>query len=217
LQNDNTSLLVAEQMQAQTLQDGSIVTLNSQSELSYPEEFSDKDKREVSLTGEAFFEVERNPTKPFIIYTPTIQIEVLGTSFSVRSREEEKTSTVIVASGSVEVQGKNNTVVLKINEKAIFDKETGRLFKVVNDDPNYLSWKTKRFTFDDTPLHEVVKNLSNAHQTRIQLITKSIDNCPVTVSFDGQSLQAILEILSATLDLTIEKTTAGFEISGQGC
>ena len=216
-QNDKTTYLIAEQVQAQTLQDGSIVTLNAESELSYPAEFLDKGTREVNLKGEAFFEVERNPEKPFIIHTPSVQIEVLGTSFSVRSRNEEKTTTVIVASGSVKVSGNSNALVLKVNEKAIFDKESGKLFKVVNDDPNYLSWKTKQFTFDDRPLHEVAKSLSTAYQTSIRLMAESINDCPVTVSFDGQSLDAILEILSTTLDLTVEKTSEGFEISGKGC
>lgn len=217
LQNDNTADIIAEQMQEQILQDGSIVTLNAESELSYPVKFSDEDVREVKLKGEAFFEVEENPEKPFIIKTPTVQVEVLGTSFSIRSRDDEPTSSVIVASGSVAVKYESSSLELKPNEKAILDHSSGRLFKVTNDDPNYLSWKTRRFIFDDTSLKKALENLSNAYQVNIRLKTEHMSECPLTVSFDNQPLDAILEVLKATLGLSIEKTGKGFEISGQGC
>ncbi|WP_425391059.1 FecR family protein [Ekhidna sp.] len=217
LQNDNTEQLIAAEMQVQALEDGSMVTLNAGSELSYPKAFSNEETREVELKGEAFFEVEKNPEKPFIIKTPTVQVQVLGTSFSVRSLDGEATSSVIVASGSVEVKFGESSLVLSPDEKAILDRSSSRLFKVTNDDPNYLAWKTKQFVFDDTSLEKVVENLSNAYQVDIRLKTDIIRDCPVTVSFDNQSLDAILEILSATLDLTVEKTSEGLEISGQGC
>ncbi|WP_424961330.1 FecR family protein [Ekhidna sp.] len=216
-QNDKIERLVADQMQEQILQDGSIVTLNAASELSFPKAFSDADTREVELKGEAFFEVEKNPAKPFIIKTPTVEVEVLGTSFTVTSREGESTSSVIVASGSVAVKYGSNRLELRPNEKAVLDRATGQLFKLTNDDPNYLSWKTKQFIFDDTSLENVVTNLSNAYQVNIQLRSENISKCPVTVSFDNQSLDTILEVLKATLDLSIEKTSEGFEICGQGC
>lgn len=217
LTNNTAEHLIAEQILVQSLQDGSTVTLNAKSELSYPLVFSDKSIREVRLKGEAFFEVEKNPEKPFIIKTSTVRVEVLGTSFSVTSRDGEPTSSVIVASGSVAVRYGGKSLVLKPNEKAILDRSSGRLFKVINDDPNYLSWKTKVFVFDDTPLDKVVANLSNAYQTEIRLSTENLRECPVTVSFNNQSLNTILEILKATLGLSIEKTDGRFEISGQGC
>lgn len=208
--------LIAEQVQTQHLNDGSIVTLNARSELSYPEVF-DGETREVQLKGEAFFEVERNPEKPFIIQTSSVEVGVLGTSFSVRAREEEETATVVVSSGSVEVSYNGESIVLDIGEKGILDKSTGSLFKLVNDDPNFLSWKTKKFTFDDIPLQDVVAILNNAYNEQILLKEEAIIQCPVTVSFDGQSLESILEILKATLNLTVQKTSEGIEISGQGC
>ncbi|MEQ6166177.1 FecR domain-containing protein [Ekhidna sp. MALMAid0563] len=217
LKGDNTENLVAEQIQEQTLEDGSIVTLNADSELRYPKNFSNEASREVRLKGEAYFEVEKNPEKPFVIKTPTVEVQVLGTSFSVRSREGESTSSVVVSSGSVAVKYGGNRLELKPNEKAILDRSSGRLFKVTNDDPNYLSWKTKQFVFDDTSLEKVVANLSSAYQVNIQLMSENMSECPVTVSFDNQSLDTILEVLKATLDLSVEKTSEGFEISGQGC
>jgi transmembrane sensor len=217
LKGDNTENLVAEQIKEQTLEDGSIVTLNADSELRYPKNFSNEASREVRLKGEAYFEVEKNPEKPFVIKTPTVEVQVLGTSFSVRSREGESTSSVVVSSGSVAVKYGGNRLELKPNEKAILDRSSGRLFKVTNDDPNYLSWKTKQFVFDDTSLEKVVANLSSAYQVNIQLMSENMSECPVTVSFDNQSLDTILEVLKATLDLSVEKTSEGFEISGQGC
>ncbi|MEQ9468258.1 MAG: FecR domain-containing protein [Ekhidna sp.] len=208
--------LIAGQVQTQTLNDGSMVTLNAQSELNYPATFSGE-TREVQLKGEAFFEVERNPEKPFIIRTSSVAVAVLGTSFTVRARESEKTATVVVASGSVEVSHRGDKIRLEVGEKGILDKESGRLFKLVNNDPNFLSWKTGKFTFANTPLSEVINVLDNAFTEKITLKEPSPTGCPVTVSFENQSLDSILEILKATLGLSIQKTKTEILISGQGC
>ena len=91
------------------------------------------------------------------------------------------------------------------------------LFKTINEDPNFISWKTKEFVFIDTPLGDVVLILNNAYQSTLYLENENLLSCPVTVSFKGQSFEAILEVLKATLNLETQKNSSGIAISGQGC
>jgi ferric-dicitrate binding protein FerR (iron transport regulator) len=119
-----------------TLADGTNIVLNSGSELTYPEFFV-ADKREVKLSGEAYFDVERDEERPFIIKTKDIKVKVLGTSFNVKAYPEDETVETFVESGKVEVELTNVSVqqkkiFLTRNEKAVFTKGTNQL--AVEDD-----------------------------------------------------------------------------------
>lgn len=216
LQKSDQEELAASNIASTTLNDGSKVTLNANSRLTYPSQFEDVN-REVNLSGEAFFEIEKDPEKPFIIHTDAIDVTVLGTSFNVRSLDNESTASVTVATGIVRVNSNGNSIQLVQGEKGILDKQSGKLFKVVNDDKNYLSWKTKTFQFDNLPLSDVINILNNAYQSSIELKNSDIVNCPVTVGFEKQSLNSILEVLKATLDLEIEKNDNVILLTGNGC
>ncbi|MEQ9405043.1 MAG: FecR domain-containing protein [Cyclobacteriaceae bacterium] len=214
-QNKQTEIL-AQQVQTEILSDGSSITLNANAELTYPKEFPEA-FREVRLIGEAFFEIERNPIKPFVIHTSSMDVTVLGTSFTVRSLETEETAEVVVATGSVKISAGGKTITLKTGERGILDKNSGQLFKVLNEDPNFMAWKTKRFSFDDVTLDVVIQVLNNAYQSTLYLRSSELANCPVTVSFEEKSLESILEVLKATLQLSVKETAKGTEISGEGC
>ena len=102
------------------LPDGTSVTLNHYSSLSYPERFK-SDNREVELSGEAYFEVSKDPKHPFIVQTETIDVQVLGTHFNVDAYPDNPDVKTTLLTGSVAVSNKNNSVrmVLKPNEVAI--------------------------------------------------------------------------------------------------
>lgn len=208
--------ITAESTLEQPLEDGSNVTLHANAQLSYSKDFN-KEKREVSLIGEAFFEVARDTEKPFIIHAELTNIQVLGTSFNVKAEKESAVTEVVVVSGKVSVNHQSNQVILLAGEKAIVDKKNGKLFKIQNDDPNFQSWKTKNFIFSDLPLSEVIALLSDAYDQPIHLKNTNLKSCPVTVSFENQSLDSIITVLTSTLDLTIEKTAKGLILDGDGC
>lgn len=214
--SDDSVQIVAKAIQTEELIDGSSVTLNAAAQLSYSSSFGETD-REVQLQGEAYFDVERNPEIPFVIHTPTVDVTVLGTSFTVRAVESEPTVEVVVSSGVVEVSYQGKVVRLEVGEKGIMDKKSGQLYKLFNEDENFMAWKTKRFIFDDIPLKEVIDILNNAYQSSLYLNADEITNCPVTVTFEGKSLDSILEVLKVTLDLSVQETSKGIEISGAGC
>ncbi|MCG8309419.1 MAG: FecR domain-containing protein [Cytophagales bacterium] len=220
LSNRGTEQLVARaQIEEVKLSEGSKVTVNSNSTFTYPKKF-EKDKREVELSGEAFFEVAMDPERPFIIHTGDIRVEVLGTSFNVKAYEHHRQIEVTVSSGKVAVypqQNPDDRVVLVKGQKAIFHKSSTKIEKSLNEDINFNSWKTKVIIFEDAPMPEVIRIINEIYKSDLMLIGDRLDECPVTTTFDNQSLESVLNVLRSTLDLTIERKGDRYEISGKGC
>lgn len=191
-----------------TLSDGSKVWLNKNSRFTYPEHFEGKTRR-VSLTGEAFFEVAKNPEKPFIIETDNAEVTVLGTSFNINTDTVQ--STISVATGKVKVESKfsNETVTLLPQYMATATKTD--LQKKENTNPNYLSWKTGIFTFTDTPLPIVIRDLNTFYDKVILLNVEDAEQ-RFTAQFDNAKQEDIIEILKLTYKLTIEDNTNTYEI-----
>ena len=143
LKTPQKELVAKIQMIENTLPDGSVVSLNSGSKLTYPETFR-SDKRKVSLSGEAFFEVTSNPLQPFIIDAGNVIIEVVGTSFYVRSIPGEINVEVIVKTGKVAVYTKNNPSQKKLliqGEHGIFNFNETNIEKLPENNENYIGWK----------------------------------------------------------------------------
>jgi len=212
--------LVAEiQIEEVKLSEGSIVTINSRTKLTYPKRF-EKNKREVELSGEAFFEVAKDPDRPFIINAGDIRIEVLGTSFNVKAYEDQEEIEVTVSTGKVAVYSIDNPderVILVKGEKAIFYKSNTKIEISINEDINFDSWKTKQIIFEDTPMPEVIRIINEIYKSDLKLVGSQVLDCPVTTTFDNQSLESILNVLESTLDLSIVHKGNSIEISGEGC
>jgi ferric-dicitrate binding protein FerR (iron transport regulator) len=202
-----------------TLPEGTKVSLNLESSIKYSSRF-DTPTREVSLAGEAFFEVQRDTIRPFIIKAGDIYVEVLGTSFNVKAYEDDDQIEVTVESGKVAVYrigDKENQVILVRGEKAVFDRGLSQLEAMENNNINYNAWKTRRVVFEDTPMSEVVRIVNEMYHSNIQLSGDALADCPVTTEFDNQSLETILNVLATTLNLTVSTEGALVIISGEGC
>lgn len=141
------------------LADGSTVYLNAESKLTYPVHFTGKERR-VYLTGEAYFEVQRDTSRPFIVaVSDSLKIQVLGTEFGVRAYSEEGCIRTTLKKGKVSVENGGYGVILTPNMQASFDKKTTRLdVREVNVDL-YLAWKDGRLVFDNRPLEDILKDL----------------------------------------------------------
>lgn len=193
------------------LPDGSIVVLNSNTTLNFPSRF-EKDVREVSIFGEAFFEVKPDPDKPFIIHASGLDIKVLGTSFDVQAYPGSDFIKVTVNTGKVLVyptgtpsgQEVKAGEVLTAGEIATFSQKSGIISKSVNDDLNVLSWKTGVLTFKETRLAEVFKALEEKYQVQFEIKDSTVLNKRLTARFD-QSLDDALETLSLIFNLKFEK------------
>jgi ferric-dicitrate binding protein FerR (iron transport regulator) len=188
------------------LSDGTLVTLNRDTKINYPDQFAN-DVREVSIKGEAFFEVTPNPSKPFIIHAGEATVKVLGTSFSVNAYPENDRVEVIVATGKVEVSKLENPyrITLDPGEKGTFMTSSKELIKSLNYDPNFLAWKTRTFIFNETSLTEVIKQLNKVYRVQIELPDHKLDNMLLNAHFEKETLDFILEVISTTHGLNVQK------------
>ncbi|TDH29049.1 DUF4974 domain-containing protein [Segetibacter sp. 3557_3] len=186
-----------------TLPDGSIITLNKNSSLTFPARFND-DQRLVSLQGEAFFNVSPDPGRPFIITTDEATVRVTGTSFNVNSREA--VTTVIVESGTVVVSNPKQAITLKPKQKVSIAKKdtTARVQMQTNVLYNY--YRTRQFVCRNTPLMELTEKLSLAYNVQFRFGREQIKDLRLTTTFNDQSLETILNIVSATFGITWVQT-----------
>lgn len=214
--NTDQTLMALETTINETLADGTEVTLNRNSTLTFPKTFEENERR-VELEGDAFFNVARDPEKPFIIQTGEISVKVLGTSFYVNATKEASIE-VTVKTGKVEIYSdEENKIELAAGEKGIFLKQNRILSKVPNTDSNFLAWKTKRLQFENTTLEEVFRKIEETYHIIIQVSNPQILSCRWTASFDNQPLETVLNTLKETFDFEIKQNGENVSLTGQGC
>ena len=203
--NNKTLIYTAQnEVIEQTTPDGSVISINRNSTV----EFNNNSNkiRNVKLNGSAFFKVKHDDKVPFVIQTQDIKVSVLGTSFLVDSRPNDNFITIVVKSGKVSVKDAENEIILVAGEKGIFSKKENKLFKLKNNDVNYLSWKTKELEFNNSDLNEVVRVLKGTYNKNI-IIDQSVDitNNKLTAKFNNRSFESVLNIIKETLDIKVEK------------
>lgn len=197
-----------ESIQKIVLDDGSIVYLNEGASLQYPEKFNSKE-RNVTLKGEAFFEVAKDAQRPFRIQTNHSTVEVLGTSFNIDTDANQ--TEVSVATGKVKVASlsTNESTILTPNQSALVQQNKLETFATKN--LNYQTWKTGVFHFKKTPIHEVVKELNTYYENQIVLTNKDAD-CLLSTSFEKLELKEILEIIQLSCNLKLNKKNEAYEL-----
>lgn len=180
------------------LPDQTKVTLNRYSTLSYPERFKEK-RRKVHLQGEAYFEVAKDAKHPFIVKAEAVKVQVLGTHFNVEAYpgDAEVRTTLLEGSVAVSLKGENQRLVLAPNESAIYNKEKGTLIQeAAPGAKNEILWRKGIILFDQLPLHEIARQLSNAFQTDIRIDDPQLQNYRMTATFDAnEDLTQILDLL----------------------
>lgn len=184
-----------------TLPDGSVVTLNRKSSISYPQEFAGK-TRQVRLTGEAFFDVKPDKSKPFLISVNDVTVKVVGTSFNVKDNAEK--TEVIVETGIVEVSRDTQRVRITPREEATIVKASAEMRKGITADEFHNYYRTRRLFCDGTPLWRLVEILNEAYEADIVIGNQRLKNLPINTTFDQNSLESILGVVSETLSLKVE-------------
>lgn len=189
-----------------TLPDGSQVVLRKGATLSYPETFSGRE-REVSLTGEAWFEVQHDAAHPFRIQTSRATLEVLGTSFTISTTNLQ--DELVVSTGKVLFSNKTATGEKHIILPHQYSKldTNGFDIKPLNN-PNFLSWKTGILIFDNTPIDQVATTLSNHYNLFIKpdsLLMKLPVVPTITAKFDRQSIDGVLEEIKLLVNIDHRK------------
>ncbi len=178
------------------LPDGSKIVLNAESELIYPKEFNDS-IREVTLIGEAFFDIKRNVNKPFIVNTNSIKIKVLGTSFNVKSYDKDKKVETTLVTGKVElIKDKETPIVLAPSQKAVFYKKENKLEIEEVKSLEVVAWKEGKLIFKKTSLQEVVIDLERKYNVKININSQKLLNYEYTGTFDNLSIDEVLKLLT---------------------
>ena len=192
------------------LSDGSTVWLNRRTTLKFPSSFTGHERR-VFLSGEAFFKVYYNAEKPFIVETRGTVTRVLGTSFNIKSGKDNVS--VAVRTGKVlfsEHDDSKNCELLVKNEMAAFSYANRSIQKSIIDSSDIPAWRSHLLVFKNSPLSEVVEKISAYYDTSIHLDPAIPGNLSLTTSFEDQSVEDVLEVVCATLDLKLENTSDGY-------
>jgi transmembrane sensor len=207
------------------LSDGSQVTLQKNSKVSYLENF-DGNLREVYLSGEAFFEVKKDASRPFLVYANGLVTKVLGTSFTVSAYDTDKAVKVSVRTGKVSVfsqkdrneQGKG--LVILPNQQIIFDKAEVRMIKSVVEQPTILdnTVETTGFEFVDDSIKKVFQRLQKAYGIEIVYDEDVMRECFLTASlYEEKSLYDKLKLICKVTESSYEITDGKVIIQSRGC
>lgn len=209
------------------LPDGSYIDLAKDSEIGYASKFA-ASKREVYLIGEGFFQVTKNHSKPFIVYTDKIVAKVLGTSFLVKSGINNTEASVLVKTGKVSVfRSKDFTeqdakpdltggVVLTPNHAADLNNRTFE--RKIADHPDLLETKSiTNFNFDNTPITVVFAQLQEAYGITILYDKQKMNTCTISVNMGKENFYQKLDLICRTLNLSYEIYDGNVNITGAGC
>jgi len=194
-----------------TLQDGSVVMLNSGSTLTYPSSFAGMDKREVRLEGEAFFEVAKNPEQPFIVGTKSMYTQVFGTVFNISAYAEDNVAEVVLVEGSVGIGSPDNTLadnlqMLKPSQRASSKGEVGDQFLIENVDVTpYISWTQGILSFENEEMSEIIKRLQRQFNIKIVNKHEKLGERRFTGMFDEEDLDRILRTIQAHTHFSYSK------------
>ena len=179
------------------LPDGSLVKMNADTRIVIPEFFT-KDKREVTLTGEAYFEVVKDPARPFIIKVDGFTVEVLGTSFNVKAYENNGYRGVAVKSGKVAVTNlkKNQVFNLSKNEMILLDEEGAMKKLPILDEDLFFGWTDQRMVFKDNSLDDVLHAISNWYGVDIEISNGISSDKPYTANYKNPVMEEVMQSLS---------------------
>lgn len=189
------------------LPDGSRVWVNENTIIEFPKEFNG-DTRNVTLKGEAFFEVQKNPSKPFIITSGLIKTTVLGTSFNIKAYEGHL-PLVKVRTGKVKVQNKNNTVFLVRGDAAVYMPTSDMLVKRRADEiePQYVKML---IDIDGLTLDEAIKRLQKEYSFKLEYSTKELKELKLKGTLDAkQGIKGMLETLAFALNANVKEISPG--------
>ncbi len=219
----------SDSIQPVALFDGSIVRLYPRSKLSFSNG-SFSTKRDVYLSGEAFFEVKENPSVPFLVYTKHLVTKVLGTTFKVDDYSDKKRASVKVGMGKVSVYRKENFadknavankldgLIITSNQQAVYDVVDRQLIKGIIDKPAVLvSNAGQTFVFNSTPLKEILRMLEDAYGITIVCANSITNSCSLSVSMSNKNFYEKLELICKAVNASYEAVDGTILISSPGC
>lgn len=200
------------------LGDGTIITLNEKSRISYPKDYDKNKIREVALEGEAFFDVAKDPEHPFLISSLHAEVKVLGTRFNVRANQADSNVVVAMQEGRVALRDdrSDTTAVIYLvkGDVGVWGRE-GRLTReeAIADNENYFSWMNGNgLGFDGTPISQVIMQLKRIYGCHIVLDNPAIVNRKITLQYPRSDLETVLHVIGKAMNTTIVHTDTVYHI-----
>lgn len=185
------------------LPDSSLVWLNANSSLAFPAQFS-KNARNVTLTGEAYFEITKDERRPFTVITRQQTIHVLGTKFNVQAYHDEAVMKTTLLAGTVRVQVAQTQQLLKVGDEALSYVDNDRLDIGQADIEAVLAWKNGYFVFNDENITDIMKKIGRWYQIDVTYVGDMEDKIFAGTFSKRKSLQHLLSSLAATGEITYE-------------
>lgn len=197
------------------LPDGSMLWLAPQSSLQYVGKF-EEEVREITMQGDVFFEVAKDPKRPFVINSGALRTKVLGTSFRIRAAQgKEEEVSVVTGMVAVSHTESNETTIEKANEKqevlltadqkVRFNNREAQLIKTKETPRSSVRmWKKRSISFEDKPLGDIMRLLDSTFNVHINFQDKSLEKYTLTADFSQLNLISIMEIISQSLNLQYE-------------
>lgn len=200
---DYYSEMAKDENKVVNLPDGSVVTIKKGSSLYYNSNF-DVGNRDIILEGEAFFNVERNESLPFRVFASNSTIEVLGTSFNVRSEQEQVELSVVTGKVAFfETNNKVNRVELVKNEMVAYANKSNGFTNKEKLDINKLAWRTGKLEFNEAPLGEMFNTVADYFEMTLDIKSNIDANEPITGNFQNKTLDDIIYAVEGASEQSI--------------
>lgn len=196
------------------LPDGSTVILNSLSSISYSKKMNGK-TRNVTLHGEAYFDVAKNTDKAFIVKAEDIEVKVLGTKFNINAYENQENITTTLFEGSVSVgTNSRNTSKLKPDQQAIFNKETKKIeTRTLTNASIGAAWRNNILVFDNMRLSDILNTLSRQYNVKFDVDNQQLKQLRITARFSSdESIENALSILGKSAEFTYIQENNNYKI-----
>ncbi|WP_316818135.1 FecR family protein [Pedobacter nyackensis] len=187
-----------------SLPDGTKVWLNAATTLKYANAFKDK-RREVMLSGEAYFEVAHRENQPFVVHTDKQEVEVLGTHFNINAYNDEETQVTTLLEGRVKTTSKSNVLLLKPGEQAVLNLNNNQLKMNNADLESIMAWKNGDFIFKDEDLASVMKKVERWYD--VDVVFQDVD--PKSIKLGGwvsrgKNISTVIKIIEPIADIHIK-------------
>jgi ferric-dicitrate binding protein FerR (iron transport regulator) len=214
------------------LADGSTIHLSPNAVIRYSRQFTTGTTRDIYLSGEAFFEVSKDPNKPFRVFSHELITKVLGTSFTIKANEGDKQISVVVRTGKVSVYNSNNEkdreginsqkltgVVLTPNQELVFSRDGLKFQKTLIEKPVLINPAEVKndFQYEDVPVAEVFEQLEKAFGIDIVYDKETIKNCKITADLDDESIYKKLELICRVMDARYDIIDGQITIQARPC
>lgn len=200
------------------LPDGSTAILNADSHLDYPSAFTGK-TREIYLSGEAYFDIKHDASKPFLVHTGKIVTRVLGTAFDIRAYPGDESIRVTVTRGKVQVLNESKSLgLITANQQISFSKTTGTAIQKTVDSKSLVAWKPEEIAFNDISMLDAAKKIEERFNVQIEFANPLIKDCRITATFsEDDMLDEMLTVICGVTKCQYTIQNNKIMIDGKGC